>query len=202
MKKIIFLIVASCCLMLLLTACHTKNESISDFQYEQIDKIQIISTMGNPEYGADSRVITDENEMKELIDTFNSGIIGKKLADTDIKIGFMSRYFFYHNGEVVVEYGFNANDTNTIWWNDAYRNISYGENAKTPFAIYQDSQSPKIVVDKDGQEMDLIRYNGDTFVKSNLSEETIEWLEMYNSLTEDEQLAISFSPDLGKAFKP
>ena len=42
-------------------------------------------------------------------------------------------------------------------------------------------------------------FNGQTFDKADLSQETIEWLEWYNGLTEDEQLAVDFIPaDLNK----
>lgn len=45
-------------------------------------------------------------------------------------------------------------------------------------------------IDKD----ELISFHDKTFNKSDLSEETIEWLENYNSLSEEEQLAISSIP--------
>lgn len=45
-------------------------------------------------------------------------------------------------------------------------------------------------IDKD----ELISFHDKTFNKSDLSEETIEWLENYNTLSEEEQLAISSIP--------
>jgi len=45
---------------------------------------------------------------------------------------------------------------------------------------------------KDGEE--YIRFHEETFKRADLSTETLEWLEWYNELTEDEQLAISYSP--------
>lgn len=41
---------------------------------------------------------------------------------------------------------------------------------------------------------DTITFHDKTFNKSDLSQENIEWLEKYNSLSEDEQLAISSIP--------
>lgn len=41
---------------------------------------------------------------------------------------------------------------------------------------------------------DVIKYNELYFSKSDLSGETVEWLEWYNSLTEEEQLAIDYVP--------
>lgn len=39
-----------------------------------------------------------------------------------------------------------------------------------------------------------IEYNGSLYNVSDLSEETIEWLEWYNSLTEEDQKTISYIP--------
>ena len=55
-------------------------------------------------------------------------------------------------------------------------------------------------MDIDGKEIDLIRYNGKTYVKSKLTAENLEWLEAYNGLTDDEKMATSFTQDLGKPF--
>ena len=46
---------------------------------------------------------------------------------------------------------------------------------------------------------ETVMFNGQTFDKADLSQETIEWLQWYNGLTEDEQLAVDFIPaDLNK----
>ena len=39
-----------------------------------------------------------------------------------------------------------------------------------------------------------IEFNGQSFSKSDLTEETLEWLEWYNSLSPEEQLAVSSIP--------
>ena len=41
---------------------------------------------------------------------------------------------------------------------------------------------------------ETIAFHDKTFNKSDLSQETIEWLEIYNKLSEEEQLAISYVP--------
>ena len=41
---------------------------------------------------------------------------------------------------------------------------------------------------------ELIEFNGITKMKSELSEDTIKWLEWYNTLSEDNQNALSFVP--------
>ena len=62
-----------------------------------------------------------------------------------------------------------------------------------------------ITYDKDGQVIDLerieentenevVEFHGQSFSKSDLTEETLEWLEWYNSLSPEEQLAVSSIP--------
>lgn len=44
-------------------------------------------------------------------------------------------------------------------------------------------------------EAETVQFHDKTFTKSDLSQETLEWLERYNELSEDEQLAISYIPN-------
>ena len=41
---------------------------------------------------------------------------------------------------------------------------------------------------------EMIQFHEKAFSKSDLSQETLEWLEWYNALTETEQLSISYIP--------
>ena len=43
-------------------------------------------------------------------------------------------------------------------------------------------------------ENEVVEFHGQLFNKSDLSEETLEWLEWYNSLSPEEQLAVSSIP--------
>ena len=43
-------------------------------------------------------------------------------------------------------------------------------------------------------ENEVVKFHGQLFNKSDLSEETLEWLEWYNSLSPEEQLAVSSIP--------
>ena len=43
-------------------------------------------------------------------------------------------------------------------------------------------------------ETDTVSFHDKTFNKADLSTETLEWLEKYNAMSEDEQLAISYIP--------
>ena len=43
-------------------------------------------------------------------------------------------------------------------------------------------------------ENEVVKFHGQLFNKSDLSEETLEWLEWYNSLSQEEQLAVNSIP--------
>ena len=46
---------------------------------------------------------------------------------------------------------------------------------------------------------ETVMFNEQTFAKADLSQETLEWLDWYNGLTEAEQLAVDYIPaDLQK----
>lgn len=45
-----------------------------------------------------------------------------------------------------------------------------------------------------GSTAETVVFHDRTFQKSDLSEETLQWLDWYNELTETEQLAISYIP--------
>lgn len=51
-----------------------------------------------------------------------------------------------------------------------------------------------VIFEKRGGDGSMVRYNDRWYDKSALSEETLEWLEWYNGLSAEEQLAISFVP--------
>lgn len=44
-------------------------------------------------------------------------------------------------------------------------------------------------------DVETVEFHGEMFSKTDLSEETLEWLDWYNSLTSEEQLAISYVPN-------
>ena len=49
-------------------------------------------------------------------------------------------------------------------------------------------------ISEDIDSNETVEFNGQLFNKSNLTEETLEWLEWYNSLSSEEQLAVSSIP--------
>ncbi len=125
-RYIIFILIISL-LMTILVGCSDKSLLKEQLVSSNIDKIRIVTAMGNPEYGADSKTITSPDEIKALIDTFNSAKIGKKVREIDLGIGMTSKYFFYSNDEVIAKFEFNVNDTNVIWYNDNYYYVEYGK---------------------------------------------------------------------------
>lgn len=60
------------------------------------------------------------------------------------------------------------------------------------FATEKALASSQIMIETN--ETETITFQNKVFIKSELSEETLEWLENYNSLSEEEQLAISYIP--------
>jgi hypothetical protein len=151
-RYIIFILIISL-LMIILVGCSDKSLLKEQLVSSDIDKIQIVTAMGNPEYGADSKTITSPEEIKSLIDTFNSAKIGKKVQENDLGIGIPSQYSFYSDGEVIAKFEFNVNDTNVIWYNGNYYYVEYGKGLKTPYELYQNSTAEIVVVNENGDEM-------------------------------------------------
>lgn len=139
--------------MIIFVGCSDKLLLKEQLVYSDIDRIQIVTAMGNPEYGADSKTITDPEEIKSLIDTFNSAKLGKKVPEDDLGIGMPSKYSFYSDGKVIAKFQFNVNDTNVIWYNGDYHYVEYGKGLKTPYELYKNSTAEIVVVDEKGNEM-------------------------------------------------
>lgn len=60
----------------------------------------------------------------------------------------------------------------------------------TYYAVKNPSNPPI----EENTENEVVEFHGQSFSKSDLTEETLEWLEWYNSLTPEEQLAVSSIP--------
>ncbi len=155
MKKMINLSLALF-LVLLLVGCQDEMSSLSNFENNGVDKIVVTLAMGNPEYGADSKTITDSNEISEFIEVFNNGQLGGTVSDDDIEIGGASTYSFYKDEEVIQSFSFNVNDTKVVWYDDKWREVAYPEDSLMPFDLYEQSQGKQNIVDTDGNEMELI----------------------------------------------
>ncbi len=143
-------------LVLSLVGCQDEMSSLSNFENNGVDKIVVTLAMGNPEYGADSKTITDSNEISEFIEVFNNGHLGGTVSDDDIEIGGVSTYSFYKDDEVIQSFSFNVNDTKVVWYDDKWREVAYPEDSLIPFDLYEQSQGKQNIVDSHGNEMELI----------------------------------------------
>lgn len=141
-------------ILTVLTGCSEIQLVTEKLESSSIDKIQVITAIGNPMYGADSKIITDKAEIQLFIDTFNSGIIGRKVDDDDLGIGCVSYYDLYLKDKLVARFAFNVNNTNIIWRDNSYYYVIYDEDLKTPWQLYRSSNAETIVVDLEGNEME------------------------------------------------
>ncbi len=153
MKKIINIGLATF-LAITLIGCQNEMSTLSNFENNDVDKIVVTLAMGNPEYGADSKTITDSNEINEFIEVFNDGHLGGTVSDDNISIGGVSTYVFSKDEEVIQSFSFNVNDTKIIWHDDEWRDVVYPENSLLPYDLYEQSTSEIVVVDVDGNEME------------------------------------------------
>lgn len=147
MKRII-LIVATYFVVAMLLGCYSgKNLLTEKLEAQNIEKIQVVLAMGNPDYGADSKVIRDESEIQEFVNAFNGASIGKRVKKVDEAVSDASKYYFYGDvGSLLLVFYFNGNDSERIWHNSKWYYISYP--GKKPYEIYKDSQAETIVVDE------------------------------------------------------
>lgn len=152
MKKIniiliIFLIIFT------ISACSSSKSLLNDkIEARDINKIQIVLAMGNPKYGAESKIITDKNEISQIVDAFNNAVIGKKVKDDNIVISDTSQYYFYMDDTLVHKFSFNGNDSERIWYNSDWYYINYSH--KKPYELYKSSLEEIIIVDENLNEME------------------------------------------------
>ncbi|MDR2183666.1 MAG: hypothetical protein LBE55_05780 [Clostridiales bacterium] len=153
MKRKILVGISSIMLLLMFSGCSTSNALLDDkINLDDIDAIQVVLAMGNPAYGADSKIITDRNEIDAFVRAFNSATIGDEVDPLNVGIGFHSSYYIYSGNSLVHQFRFNVNDTSVIWWNEGWHYIYYDGN--TPFELFQISTAPVIVVDENRVEME------------------------------------------------
>lgn len=94
------------------------------------------------------------------------------------------------------EYPRDIMSEDTLEWLERYNSLSEDERFATSFV------PPEIaaILEEEARRHDkeklpeTVTYHGREFQRTALSEETLEWLDWYNSLSEEEQLAISYEP--------
>lgn len=134
-------------MIFILTGCNKSKDLVaSKMVASEVDKIQVVLAMGNPEYGAKSKVINDKDEINKLVKSFNSATIDKKVNEDDVVIAGTSKYYFYNKEELINEFMFNGNDSKRIWYNSGWHYIKYDDNV--PYEIYKSSKAKIVIVDE------------------------------------------------------
>ena len=141
-------------LITVLVGCSGKSLLKKQLVNSEIDKVKIVTAMGNPEYGADSKTITSSEEIELLIETFNSAKVGNKVQEDEIGIGGTSSFSFLSDDKLISKFEFNVNNSKIVWHNDNYHYVEYDKDLKTPFEIYENSKAEVVVVDIYGKEME------------------------------------------------
>lgn len=118
---------------------------------EEVTGIFVVLAMGNPEYGADSRMIEDPGEIDALVEAFNGASVGERVKDVDLAVADTSRYRVYRGDVLIEEIVFNGNDSERVWHSSGWRYVSYPD--ETPYDIYRNSEAEIVVVDEDLQPM-------------------------------------------------
>lgn len=74
------------------------------------------------------------------------------------------------------------------------RNIEDSTIRLDVLSLYKIDETGAILPVETSSENEVVEFHGQSFNKSDLTEETLEWLEWYNSLSPEEQLAVSSIP--------
>lgn len=153
-------------------------------------------SMWSAEYYGDTPDVTREyyDAMDNLYGKRIEGAVpnGFELAGTAVFTGndtIPTGYLASNEKDVAIYY--NPDDPTVIFVETYWFTSTAEENGQTQhsgFNVYIRYDCPF------RKEAKIIRFHDKAFNRSDLSEETIEWLEWYNSLSEKEQLAISSIP--------
>lgn len=105
------------------------------------------------------------------------------------------------------EYPRDIMSEDTLEWLERYNSLSEDERFTTSFvppeiaAILEEEarrerETEEALRKREAEKIpETVTYHGREFQRTALSEETLEWLEWYNSLSEEEQLAVSYEPE-------
>lgn len=105
---------------------------------KNIDSIKIVSSLNKPEYGADTKVITNKKEISLFVNTFNNAIISKKVKNKDIADGSgLTKYYFYNKDKLVRKISLRDLDKVNIYGYDFY--VKYSD--ETPYELYKNSDA-------------------------------------------------------------
>lgn len=141
------------CSMFSLAGCQRAQTVAQAYNISGVTKIQFVEAMGNPAYGADTKIITDDAEIKEFESAIEKATIGKKIKESDLGVAEASSCYFYRDDEVVSILTFNGNDTTALFCEDGFYRLKYESESKTIFDLYNESEATIFVVDDNLNEM-------------------------------------------------
>ncbi len=184
MKKLVILSLTLISLML--TACggESKIEYLAQIEEGSVDSIQITMPMNNPEYGAERKIITDQEEISEFVAMFNSGVIGKEIDDEDVSVGAVSEYVFILDDGQTHVFSFNIMDTNIVYLEDGFKEVVYGDGDTNPLDLYNASQAQELLVDAHGNVIE-IDYLDKLFITEVLEEGVLDSFPSYSEYNEE-----------------
>jgi len=110
-----------------------------------------------------------------------------------VSVNYMNKFDEYETAEYVVvgAFGGDAGTRHCLNQHSPYTR----ENVLQTFGAIDDKQFALFQYAEPMREKETIQFHDQTLNKSDLSEDTLEWLEWYNGLTETEQLSISYIPN-------
>ncbi len=148
MKKIISFALLFVCLLM---GCASTPSNLPQLSYDMVDSIQIISAMGNPALGAESKTITDPDTLHAFVDSFNRATIGDKIPEDEVGVAMTSKYIFFKDGEAVQTISCNGNDCERLARQDGYYVLHYADDTTLPWTLYQIAPVDIVLVDLAGK---------------------------------------------------
>jgi len=132
----------------MLAGCSSSTPLLdSPINPDEITRIQFAQAMGNPTYGADSKIITERGEIETLVAAFNGAVVGGEAAWENLGIGFHSTIVFFSGDAIAHQFFFNVNNTEAVLIDSRFHYVEYP--GMTPFELYLQSRAEVIVVDED-----------------------------------------------------
>lgn len=154
-NKKVFIYLSVFLILALMTVCHDPNRLNTVEQDtlleigtmskipDGVDKIIVVLSMGNPKYGAESKTITNHEDIDLFVKSLNHAKLGKKAQPSDVM---PSYYYFYSNDILIAEFSFNGNDSDVIFINENYYHVIYSENMSRPYELYQHADAETVTI--------------------------------------------------------
>lgn len=167
----------------------------TDMDLESVSHIEVMSGLTGEKI-----TVKDASSVQRVMDDIESLRYKKKGAVEEVGYAYRIRFYNENYDElgrifITEENGHQISYDGYYYLVEADQNINIDyleELLKDVLPAEPDDEGNDELPDRDVTE--VIAFHDKVFHKSDLSEETIKWLENYNSLSEEEQLAISSMP--------